>query len=129
MNTFSLSQSKKTPEVIFDVEKALLVFNGISIPEDVYDFYTPLIEWIELNKKEIVSLPYLMVLINLQYFNSSTLKFLTALLKLFIELKSKEAITVTWLVDSDDEDMKETANEISTVVNIPFTIELKKNVI
>ena len=126
LNIFTLSQSKRTPEVIFDVEKALLVFNGCSLPEDVFDFYAPLIDWIESNKKDIESLQFLMVLINLQYFNSSTLKFLVTLIKMLFEFKTKESIIITWIVEPDDEDMKETAKEISSVLDIPFTIEVKQ---
>lgn len=121
MNTFSLSQSKRTPEVFFDMESAELVFNGNSIPEDVNLFYAPLLSWIDQNKVKIVEeMKILTITVNLTYFNSATLKFFVSLLKHLINLKGCENIVITWNYDNEDEDMLETANDISQVLDIPI---------
>ena len=122
MNIFTLTQSKHTPEVIFDLENGELVFNGNSIPEDVALFYSPLLAWIEKHKTYIVEdMKHLFIKVDLVYFNSATLKYLVSILKHVISLKDHESILILWLYDREDEDMLETAKDISSVLSIPIT--------
>src|ERR1035437_5744921 len=113
MNIFSLSESKRTPEIVFNLETGELLFNGNSTPEDVNLFYAPLLSWIEINKTLIINdIKTLSVHINLVYFNSATLKFLVSLLKYLIVIKGTESLLIVWSYESEDEDMVETAKDI-----------------
>jgi hypothetical protein len=127
MNIFSLSESKRTPEIIFNLETGELIFNGNSTPEDVNLFYAPLLSWIEINKALITNdIKVLSVQINLMYFNSATLKFLVSLLKYLISLKSSDSLLIIWSYDAEDEDMIETAKDISKVLSIPIKLVVKE---
>jgi len=127
MNIFTLSQSKNTPEVLFNLDESKLDFNGRSIPEDVNMFYAPLLTWIETNKKNIAEdIRTLSISVNLIYFNSATLKFIVSLLKHIITIKGADFVQITWLYDDDDEDMLETAKDISNVLSIPFNYSFRK---
>jgi len=126
MNLFTLSESKRTPEVLFNLDNAELVFNGNSIPEDVNLFYAPLISWIEVNKDHIIQdSRQLMIKVNLVYFNSATLKFLVSLLKFLINIKGVDLVKISWLYDHDDDDMLETAKDISNILSIPINYILR----
>lgn len=121
MNIFTLSQTKRTPEIIFNIENSELFFNGSSIPEDVNLFYAPLMSWVEINKESIVEkLIPLSIKVNLSYFNSSTLKFLVSMFKYLINLKGTNLIEIIWFYDQDDEDLLETAIDISNILLIPI---------
>jgi len=123
MNIFTLSESKRTPEVLFNIEKAQLIFNGTSLPEDVNVFFSPLYNWMETNKSIIRDeMGSLSVTINLTYFNSASLKFLISLLRYLKNLKGSEFLSINWHYDSDDEDMAETAKDISSVLTLPISL-------
>jgi hypothetical protein len=127
MNIFSLSESKRTPEIIFNLETGELIFNGNSTPEDVNLFYSPLLTWIDINKPLIVNdIKTISIQVNLVYFNSATLKFLVSLLKYIISLKGVDNVKITWCYDRDDEDMLETAKDISKVLSIPIKFVVKE---
>jgi len=126
MNIFTLTESKRTPEVVFNLESSELIFNGVSIPEDVQLFYSPLFSWIEVNKLDLIknSNP-LIVKFNFKYFNSVSLKFIVSLLKYLITIKGYEKLHIIWFYDKDDEDMLETAKDISSILNIPIEYSLR----
>jgi hypothetical protein len=126
MNIFTLTESKRTPEVIFNLESSELTFNGISIPEDVQLFYSPLLSWIEVNKSDLsTNSNPLTVKFNFNYFNSVSLKFIVSLLKYLITIKGYDKLHIIWFYDKDDEDMLETAKDISSILNVSFEYSLR----
>ena len=45
MQAIHLKPTKESPEVILDRENGIFSITGVSLPEDVKEFYMPLIEW------------------------------------------------------------------------------------
>jgi len=126
MKSFSIKQTKHTPLVAFDVNDMSLTIEGYSIPEDVSVFYAPLLEFIDQNAQLInSSSKKLSLSLNLEYFNSASLKFYVKLIGILVDIKGRHSITVDYYYDKDDEDFYETGVDISAVLNIPFNFVTK----
>lgn len=109
-----------TPEVRFDPDGKLLAIKGRSLPEDAWTFYKPVIEWareITLNGKGTLTIELF-----LEYFNSSSGRYLLELLATF-EKKGKDRINVVWMYENEDELMAEKGEEFSGLVDLPFTFK------
>jgi hypothetical protein len=119
-----------TPEVIFSPEENIFLLKGISSPEDVREMYYPVIEWfkkytdsiLEVNISRFSSENPLTLKIDLDYFNSSSAKFLY---DIFFELKKLTPagipFSVQWYYEEEDIDMKEAGYDISLLVGTEFT--------
>jgi hypothetical protein len=90
-----------TPEVKFMTDGRLLL-EGRSLPENVTEFYSPLIEWAQMLKTEVVKMD-----INLEYLNSASSKKLLELLKILDANNSVKQLIINWHYESDDEDTLE----------------------
>jgi hypothetical protein len=120
MEKIIIKETKNSPKVIMDNENGILQIIGDSYPENAKEFYKQIFDWIESffeNKEK------LFVNFNLSYFNSSSLKYIIELLILFnkYHLASKE-INVIWEYDSEDIEMKETAEELSSELKFSFDV-------
>jgi len=103
---------------------------GISSPEDVRGTYYPVIEWLrtyidsllEGNSNHYSNSVPLKFKIDLEYFNSSSAKFLYDIL---LELKrlasSRIPMIVEWLYDEEDTDMQEAGSDIAMLLEMEFT--------
>jgi hypothetical protein len=101
MYTLEIPATCSTPAVIFDGKDKLLI-EGRSFPEDVDDFYRPLIEWtanLEINS--------LLIDINLEYINSASSKLLLHILKLLDANQHIAELSVNWRYEEGDEDVLE----------------------
>lgn len=106
-----------TPEVLLEASKAELKITGRSLPEDAWSFYKPLIEWASTEGQQIKA--RLTVVLHLDYFNSSSGRFLLEMLAA-LEARGEEQIGIVWVCDADDELMQEKGEEFSDLLNIPF---------
>ncbi len=123
MEQLTIEQGNKTPFISFSSENGILELKGKSIPENSVEFYRPVYAWLDeyaLNPKNKTS-----VLVQLEYFNTSSSK---CLLDIFRKLEplqknSKSEVTVTWLYEEEDEDMMEAGEDYQTIVKLPFVIK------
>ena len=119
MDTLSIEGTPKTPTVLFDASKGIIEIKGRSIPENSYEFYKPLVEWLEEYAKE--SKPQSQVNIQLEYFNTSSSKcILDIFKKLEVIQKANSGVTINWFYDEDDEDMLEAGQDYESIIRIPF---------
>ena len=130
MQKLYISPTANTPEIIFSPEENIFVIRGTSSPEDVRAMYYPVIEWIstfikntlggELNNYSSGS--PLKFQIDLDYFNSSSAKFL---FDIFTGLKEVSQIgipiVVEWFHEKEDVDMKEAGTDIASLAGMEFT--------
>jgi len=129
MQKLHFQKTTVSPEIIFSPDENIFLISGTSAPEDVRALYYPVIEWIRIfvddildgefkkfSKKNPVDLH-----INLEYFNSSSAKFLYDILS---ELKrippERFPVVVSWHHDEEDIDMKDAGNDIATLVGMDF---------
>lgn len=119
--SINIEASVKTPSINMDELVGNISIKGISIPEDPYEFYSPLIKAIE----DYTSAPAEKTALNLQleYFNTSSTLVLRNLIKDLGALKEKTDLVVNWFFESDDEDMKEAGEEFKMLFSdITFNV-------
>ncbi len=119
MKKLYISPTSITPEVSFSPEENIYFIRGNSSPEDVRALYYPVIEWVKALTSAIIngnSLKYsadypLVLIIDLEYFNSSSAKFL---FDIFNELKQLKPagipVKIEWHHDKEDFDMRDAGN-------------------
>ncbi len=128
MKSINISETSTSPNVNFDFEKNIFEISGCSRPEDVVDFYAPIIDWIlELKrsltdslKKEREDNP-LIFRLNYDYFNSSSAKYILDLVLQINSLyKAGLNVRIDWCYKKEDEDMLETGQEFTDIIECPI---------
>jgi hypothetical protein len=121
MENLSLEPGPKTPGILLD-STGYIEIKGKSIPENSVAFYQPVFDWLDRYASQ--PKPGTKVLVQLEYFNTSSSK---CILDIFRKLENihksgASAVSIAWLYDEDDEDMMETGEDYQAIVKIPFTI-------
>jgi hypothetical protein len=111
-----------TPQVIFSPETEEFLIKGRSLPENAEEFYMPLLNWME---EYISMLPeQLHLVIELEYFNSSSVKQVLNLLILLENLIVEgKKVLIIWSYDEEDELMEMKGRELQSILNLPFKLE------
>lgn len=129
MEKLYIAPTTSTPEISFSPEENIYSIRGNSSPEDVRAMYYPVIKWIkDLSKSIIDGNPIsfsnenpLKLTVDLEYFNSSSAKFL---FDIFTELKqltpAEIPVNIEWYYEKEDMDMKEAGKDISNLVGMEF---------
>lgn len=130
MRKLIIEKSTNSPGVIFDPEKNIFEISGESRPPDVPGFYSEILTWFDdyssiLSKSDESGEPVVFNF-DLEYFNSSSAKYILDFFKQISALRSKgKNITVRWHYEKDDTDMLESGREMSRIAKIPFEYNLK----
>lgn len=134
MQKLEIAGTVTTPEIILAPEDNLFRIRGNSAPEDVRELYYPIIEWIKLFTDDILEgvitdyneeNPFKFQ-IDLEYFNSSSAKFLYDILFELLRLhQAGVPVIVEWYYDKEDHDMKEAGKDISALADMEFTFIAK----
>lgn len=121
MENLTLQAGPKTPYILFD-QTGFLEMKGKSIPENSVEFYKPVYEWLDEYIQQ--PKPSTKLLVQLEYFNTSSSKCILDIFRKLEALHKSGASTVAivWLYDEDDEDMMETGEDYQTIVKVPFSI-------
>ena len=124
MNALKITSTEISPEIIFDPDKNIFDMSGESRPENVRKFYEPVLTWLDdfgrfaqsVNREQIATFNF-----RFEYFNSSSAKFIMDILKKLEDFYSKGVkLQVKWFYDEGDEDMQETGEEFSKIIDVPF---------
>ncbi len=119
MEPIIIKETEDTPKIIFDPDNNKFEISGRSMPEDVANFYSPLLNWLDEyaespNEKSVISF-------KLEYFNTASSKaLLDILMKLEEIYENGNDVLIKWFYPDDDEDMQEAGEEYSEIVDIPF---------
>ena len=70
-----------TPKISFDIDQKVFEISGESRPENVKDFFDPILSWLNSYFNNLISNDLHTFKIKLEYFNSSSAKYLLSLLK------------------------------------------------
>ena len=110
-----------TPKISFNIEQKVFELSGESRPENVRDFFDPILLWVNEYFSNLQSKDLQTFNIKLEYFNSSSAKYLLTLLK-SIGLFYKEGVNIEidWYFEEGDDDMKEVGEQMSEMAKIPF---------
>lgn len=125
MDILKIDGSKQTPEVNFNPSTGILSISGRSIPENTFEFFNPILVWLEEYTNQAQSKT--IINIDLEYFNTSSSKYILEILKrLKAILALGKDVLVKWYYDADDEEMMETGEDYEDVSNLPFEIIAKE---
>ena len=111
MQMLHIDASDNSPEVILDGEKGYLLFDGKCYPENTFDFFEPILNWIESYFKEHYK-ENSVVDIKLTYFNSATTQILFDILDIFQDSGVKD-LQINWYYDVDNENGLEDYEDFS----------------
>src|SRR3972149_7269738 len=129
MKKLLYEKTNLTPEVDYDPIKGRFVITGYSRPEDVREFYIPIIKYIEEYQKLIENrkldpackLNDLRFVFRFTYFNSASTKFISDLLFQVVKFKRIGVnFMVDWYYEEYDEDMREVGEDLSDMISYPF---------
>ncbi len=119
MEVINIKGTEDTPSVILDKDNGIFEISGRSLPEDVTQFYQPILDWIA----EYAQAPNEKtdVMFKLEYFNTASSKVLLDVLLKYEEINDEHGnVTIKWHYHEDEEDMKEAGEEYQDIVTVPF---------
>ena len=121
MNVLNIEGSQSTPSISADWDQGRLAMQGDSYPENSFEFFAPVIDWIERYLKESAAPFYLEL--RLIYMNTSSVKAMMDIFDLLEEAHNKgRAVRVDWLYDPQNERVRELAEEFREDYTFPFLI-------
>ena len=126
MDKIVLEATSTTPRIYFDPEKGYFEISGKSLPENSFEFYKPLLDWMEVYSEH----PNLSssLVFKLEYFNTSSTSHFLRLIKKLEKLydDGREAV-VQWYYETEDEDMREAGEDFKLLSKLPIHILCKGN--
>ena len=129
MEEIKIPETEKSPRVKFDPDNRIFELEGNSRPENVREFYHPIIDKLKSyfekilnnNKLEDFKENPVKFVFKLEYFNSSSAKFISDILILIGNYAKKDInVKIYWYFDEGDEDMMEVGEDFSDMIDIPF---------
>jgi len=121
MDALVIDGMRYFPKVILDKNKNTFTFTGISRPEDVDVLYTPIINWLKVYASD--PNPKTLIEFNFSYLNSASMKKIYIILSILEGLYVRKLdVKVKWFYELNDDTMKERAEDILSLLKIPFEI-------
>jgi len=129
MNALKIEGTNLTPVVDFNLLTGRFEISGYSRPEDVREFYKPIIEWLSEYYKLIengtldsnYNKSKLLFILKYTYFNSASTKFISDILFQIVKFKGLGMeVDIDWYYEEYDEDMREVGEDLSDMVNYKF---------
>lgn len=108
MEKLYIEATKYTPEII--LENGILSMRGKSYPENTFEFYSPVMKWLEEYLDED-TVEKIVVNMEIIYFNSSSSKLFFDFFDLFDENKEKHIIEINWVYDEENESAQEAGED------------------
>lgn len=108
MQNLTIEETKYTPEIELKTDGNFSI-KGKSFPENTFEFYEPVMDWLY----EYFQNPKPKTTLNLEilYFNSSTSKLFFDLFDIFNENRNKTDITINWIYDKENESIEESGED------------------
>jgi hypothetical protein len=126
MKNLIFEATKHTPRINFDHSSGIFEISGRSIPENAYEFYKPILEWLDAYRLQPQEKTILRVY--LEYYNTSSSKYYLDIFRKFEAIyKEPYEVLIEWYYDQDDEDdedMMKAGEDYSSKLKVPF--ETKK---
>ena len=129
MEPLKIEATDKTPGIILDPYNDNFEISGNSRPENVRDFYDPVVNWLIDFEKDVLDKKVikfdkkhpLNFNLKMNYFNSSSAKFLYDVMGELVRFHEKgHVIRILWYFEEGDEDMKYAGEEMSELLDVPF---------
>lgn len=124
MEIIRIEKTNNTPSIYIDEANMLCRIEGSSYPEDAYEVYQHVIDWLGRVGDNIDS--ELVVEFDYDFLNSISHKKVWQILhelKQFYKLGKQ--VKVVWYYDENDEDIMEAGEDLAELMNIPFELIAK----
>ena len=119
METLKIEQTDDSPQIILDREDNRFEISGKSLPEDVVEFYQPVLDWLTMYRKD--PLGKTVFDIKLIYFNTASSKLIMDILIILEEMVEEgHEVLIRWHSLKSDEDMQEAGKEYEEMIEVPF---------
>ncbi|MDX9696207.1 MAG: DUF1987 domain-containing protein [Bacteroidales bacterium] len=134
MKSINIPATEKSPKVVFEPKKQFFEMEGNSRPENVRDFFYPIIDTLKEHFDGIIKKatkaenePVFNFNFKLEYFNSASAKFISDILVIVKSCNDNNIhIKVNWYFEDGDEDMKEVGEDFSDMISFPFNFIMVK---
>jgi hypothetical protein len=111
MKNLHIKAKSDAPEVVFNSNNGNFLMSGVSLPENVFEVYNPVLDWLrEYKNNSTVS-----TTLNLQfeYLNTASTNIIMRIVEEMDEIKrNNQDITICWFYETGDYDMRELGEEI-----------------
>jgi hypothetical protein len=127
MENFVHQATDVSPEIYLSPGENRFIISGNSAPEDVREIYYPVLAWMKefiagvkenntyTDKKPLV------FKLDLEYFNSSSAKFLFDIFSLLKDLNNEGIpVVIEWHYDAEDSDLLEAGEDLALLCEIEF---------
>lgn len=121
MERLSISAGVSSPSVEFDAATGVLEIGGESYPENSFEFYSPLIRWLDQYLVEGSNAVHFKVA--LSYLNTSSTKYMIDILDRLEAAHAKgRSISIEWFYDADNDRARDTIEEFKEDFSMPFAV-------
>ncbi|MRR23346.1 DUF1987 domain-containing protein [bacterium] len=127
MKSFIHKGTDLTPEIILAPAENRFIISGKSAPEDVRGLYYPVLEWMEefvagvRKGNNYTDTNPLRLKLDLEYFNSSSAKFLFDIFAHLRDLNNEGTpVEIEWHYDMEDTDLREAGEDLSLLCELQF---------
>jgi hypothetical protein len=121
MSDITINPTQSTPGIVADAAAGVLEMRGDSYPENSFEFFEPIIAWVE-QRLSVVENP-LRLELHLLYLNTSSVKAMMDIFDMLEEAHGRgNEVRVNWYYDSDNERIAELAEEFKEDCTFPFEI-------
>ena len=121
MNNLTLASSTATPALDFNATTGILAISGESYPENAFEFFKPLLNWVSGFLRE--STGSATAEIALSYLNTSSIKSVMDLLDLLDAAhRDGREVSVRWSYHKENDRALEMIEEFKEEVTLPFFI-------
>ena len=119
MEKYTTEGTSLTPKINFDFTAGILEISGRCVPENSRQFFLPFFE--VLNKYALSPKPLTKVVIELEYFNTSSSKEILDVFRVLMDIKEKgNTVNIFWRYEEEDEEMRETGVEYQLITDLKF---------
>ena len=124
MEPLIIQSSTNTPAVRLNKELNKFVISGVSLPENVVEFYEPIIGWVtkyfdDPNPETIFEFKF-------NYLNTASSKIVSNILQILDKQHLNGVkVSVAWYYDLEDSEIKELGQDLSEMMNIPIEFLVK----
>jgi hypothetical protein len=119
INDIFIEGNRNTPQIDFSLLSGELILQGRSIPEDAAKVYEPLLEW--ANEYIVSAKPVTNLRLNLEYFNTASLIWITKLIKTLCKINQDDYILFIHIyfdiTDFDNMDTEELKDIVEALVD------------
>ena len=124
MEIIRIEKTNNTPSIYIDEANMLCRIEGSSYPEDAYEVYQHVLDWLSrigdnINSELIVEFDY-------DFLNSISHKKVWQILHELKQFyKNGKSVKVVWYYDESDDDIMEAGEDLAELMNIPFELVAK----